>query len=154
MTGTLRKFSGGDVSRMYILRARFVNSSYIWVCSSAISILIQLIFCVRDSLIFEYNSSFNSATIQVHNHTKRTGRMLSVSQNILFVIISFRFLRLGNKGNIASFMRGRLNNVMTLFHITLFHVIKYHDLELKLIKLLISLGPWSAAPLASIYSSQ
>ena len=43
---------------------------------------------------------------------------------------------------------------MTLFHITLFHVIKYHDLKLKLIKLLISLGPWSAAQLASIYSSQ
>lgn len=47
-------------------------------------------------------------------------------------------------------MRGRLNNVMTLFHITLFHVIKYHDLKLKLIKLLISLGPWSAAWLATV----
>ena len=59
-------------------------------------------------------------------------------------------------GNIASFMRGRLNNVMTLFHITLFHVIKYHDLELKLIKLLISLalGQQTGSPESTVVLSQ
>ena len=45
---------------------------------------------------------------------------------------------------------------MTLFHITLFHVIKYHDLELKLIKLLISLalGQQTGSPESTVVLSQ